>query len=196
MNTADLIRNRALLPLLVVAASVFSVAAQELPAPDRSLTPPPAEMLRGFLTGIANEQLAERRAAIAKLRSPADVRKRQEYIRATLRRLMGGLPEERTPLNMRRTGTLDRGEYRVEKVVYESLPEFYVTASLYIPQTGSPPYPAVLQPVGHSQTAKARGLYQSLSISLVRNGFVVLTYDPIGQGERTIFHDPQTETSR
>ena len=154
MKTADSNRNRPpqwrLLPLLIFSISIFCGPAREEPAPDSSLTPPPAEMLRGFLTGIANEQLAERRAAIAEIRNPADVRRRQEYIRSTLRKLMGGLPEGRAPLNMRRTGALDRGEYRVEKVVYESLPEFYVTGSLYIPQTGSPPYPAVLQPVADS----------------------------------------------
>ncbi len=168
---------------------------QQLPQLSPTLSPPPREMLRNFLHDIARQQLASRRAAIAQIRTAADVQRRQAEVRAIVLKLMGGLPGERTPLNLRRTGALDRGDYRVEKVVYESLPNFYVTASLYIPKTGSPPYPAVLQPVGHSQTGKARGLYQSLSIGLVKNGFVVLTYDPIGQGERTIFYDERIQTS-
>jgi hypothetical protein len=103
--------------------------------------------------------------------------------------MMGGLPEGRTPLNLRKTGMIDRGDYRIEKIVYESLPNFYVTANLYVPQTGTPPYPAVLQPVGHSPAAKARAFYQNLGLGLVKNGFVVLTYDPTGQGERRIYYD-------
>lgn len=78
------------------------------------------------------------------------------------------------------------GDYRIEKIIYESLPRFYVTANLYVPQRGKPPYPAVLQPVGQSLTAKARAFYQTLGLGLVKNGFVVLTYDPVGQGERLL----------
>ena len=37
--------------------------------------------------------------------------------------------------------------------------------------------------------AKARASYQTLSLGLVKNGFVVLTYDPLGQGERRIYYD-------
>jgi cephalosporin-C deacetylase-like acetyl esterase len=106
------------------------------------------------------------------------------------------VPGERTPLNVKRTGRLDRGDYRVEKLIYESLPGFYVTASLYIPRSGRPPYPAVLQPLGHSMNAKAGEIYQSLSIGLAKYGFVVLTYDPIGQGERRIFWDSDIENSK
>ena len=155
-----------------------------------------ADMLRRYLMRIADEQLAARRAVIAQIRTGADVERRQTEVRAAILRMMGGLPTQRAPLNVQRTGTLERDGYRIEKVVYESLPKFYVTANLYIPTTGSGPFPAVLQPLGHSQTAKARGLYQSLSIGLATHGFVVLTYDPIGQGERTIFYDERTETSR
>ena len=151
--------------------------------------PPAPEMLREFLLKLADDQLAKRRAAVSALSTPQDIEQRQAYVRSTLLRLLGGLPEQRGPLNLRRTGTLDRGDYRVEKVVFESLPNFFVTGNLYIPKNGKPPYPAVLQPVGHSQNGKAGGGYQSLSIGLVKNGFVVLTYDPIGQGERTIFYN-------
>ncbi|HSO93319.1 MAG TPA: acetylxylan esterase, partial [Candidatus Dormibacteraeota bacterium] len=71
-----------------------------------------------------------------------------------------------------------------------------MTANLYIPQTGKPPYPAVLHPTGHSVQGKARAFYQTLSIGLVKSGFVVLTYDPLGQGERRLFYDPSLEDSK
>jgi cephalosporin-C deacetylase-like acetyl esterase len=72
----------------------------------------------------------------------------------------------------------------------------YVTANLYIPKTGKPPYPAVLQPTGHSTTAKNRAFYQTLAIGLAKQGFVVLTYDPLGQGERRLFYDAELEDSK
>jgi len=84
------------------------------------------------LTALAQQQFAARKAAIARIKTPADVRARQEYIRTKLLEEIGGLPA-RTPLNARVTGTFDRTGYRVEKLVYESQPRFYVTANLYIP---------------------------------------------------------------
>ena len=149
-----------------------------------------------WLESLAQKQLAKRREDIAQLRTPEEIRKRGAATRAKLLRWIGGLPEQRTPLNLRRTGTIDRDGYRVEKIIFESQPHFYVTATLHVPTTGKPPYPAVLQPTGHSLTAKARGLYQSLAIGLAKSGFVALTYDPLGQGERRIFFDKDLRDSK
>lgn len=110
--------------------------------------------------------------------------------------LMGGLPNERTPLNARVTGGFSRQGYRVEHVVFESLPGFRVTANLYIPSEGSGPFPAVLGAAGHSDIGKANGTYQAVWISLARRGYVVLAYDPPGQGERLEFFDKATGKSR
>ncbi len=146
-------------------------------------------MLRAYLQHIAMEQLDARKQRIAAIRTPAQLEQRKTEVRSQLLAMMGGLPAARTPLNLRKTGVLPRDGYRVEKVIYESLPNFYVTANLYIPETGKPPYPAILHPTGHSLSAKARAFYQNISLGLVKNGFVVLTYDPTGQGERRIFYD-------
>ena len=148
-----------------------------------------AQALYPWLEAIAQRQLAERKQTVAALRTPEEIRARARQVRANLTRWIGGLPSERTPLNVQRTGVIEHPDYRVEKLVFESQPRFFVTANLYIPKTGRGPFPAVLQPTGHSLTAKARELYQSLSIGLVKYGFVVLTYDPLGQGERRIFFD-------
>jgi cephalosporin-C deacetylase-like acetyl esterase len=169
--------------------------AQELPRLDASFSPPPQKMLQAFLQKIADEQLAARRTRIEAITTPEQVRARQKEIRRILLDSIGGLPPERTPLKLRRTGSLDRGDYRVDKIIYESQPGFYITANLYVPQTGASRYPAVLHPLGHSLTGKSRAFYQTISIGLVRQGFVVLTYDPIGQGERRIFFDGQIEDS-
>ncbi len=159
-------------------------------------SPPPSSLVYAFFERLAKEQLAARRSAIGRIGSQTEAEARGQWARDTLRRLMGGLPEERTPLNLQRRGQVDRGAYRLEKIAFESQPRFFVTANLYIPQIGRPPYPAVLQPTGHSLTAKSRELYQRLSIGLAHYGFVVLTYDPLGQGERRIFYDAELRDSK
>lgn len=156
----------------------------------------PADPVRGYLERLALDQLAQRDAAVAKLSTRAQWDGRRAYVRETFLKMMGGLPAGRAPLNIRRTGVLDRGTYRVDKIIFESLPGMYVTGNLYIPQTGKPPYPAVLQPTGHSTTAKNRAFYQTLAIGLAKQGFVVLTYDPLGQGERRVFYDADLEDSK
>src|SRR5262245_31972336 len=80
---------------------------------------PPRRMLRAFLHAEAGKHFDARRAAVAALKTPEDVRQRQQRLRADLVRALGGFPEK-TPLNARVVGTEQRDGYRIEKVVYES----------------------------------------------------------------------------
>src|ERR1041384_6045924 len=101
---------------------------------------------------------------------------------------LGGRPE-RTPLNARVIGTLDRGDHRIERIIFESRPGFYVTANLYLPKGGKAPYPGILFPLGHERGAKAHQALQRVLAGLARRGFVCLAWDPIGQGERIQMYD-------
>ncbi len=141
-------------------------------------------MVDRYLTEAAREQWTARAAKIAAMRTPADVQTRQEYIREKVLNALGGFPKTKTPLNARITGTLEREGYRVDKLIYESLPGYFVTANLYVPASGSGPFPAVLGTAGHSTGGKAYDVYQRTFISLAKRGFIVLAYDPPGQGER------------
>ncbi|MFO0865729.1 MAG: acetylxylan esterase [Gemmataceae bacterium] len=141
-----------------------------------------AQGLHEALRTEAKKHFDARRAELAKLKTPDDVRKRQEAIRAKFLESLGGFPEK-TPLNAKVTGTLKADGYRVEKVVYESRPNHHVTGVAYVPD-GKGPFPGVLIPCGHSANGKAAEAYQRVSILLAKHGFVVLCYDPIGQGER------------
>lgn len=109
---------------------------------------------------------------------------------------IGGLPipdgEPRPPLHAEITGTLDRGGFTIEKLVYQSLPEVYVTAAVYVPKNLSGPAPAVLLVCGHHESAKAAPEYQEICIDLANNGFVVLAMDPPGQGERWQYWESET----
>lgn len=119
-----------------------------------------------------------------------------EEIRSKMAEMIGGLPEARGPLNAKVTGGFVRPGYRVENVVFDSLPGFRVTANLYIPTTGAGPFPAVLGVAGHSNNGKASATYQHAWISLARRGYVVLAYDPPGQGERLEYYDPELGRGR
>jgi cephalosporin-C deacetylase-like acetyl esterase len=121
--------------------------------------------------------------------SAADWRVRRPQVEQAVRKALGleRLPE-RTPLNARIAGSLDRGDYILENILFESRPGFPVTGNLYRPK--SPPaarMPAVLCPIGHIIAQGRRDTeVQSRSIKLARMGFVVLAYDAIGHGERNL----------
>ena len=177
---------------------MFSASAESDPA---SATPHPAHSDRNFwvdwpayLTAEMNQARKRRLAELASIHSTAQLQERIAMVRSKLWDLVGGMPE-RTPLNPRVTGTIDLGAYRIENVVFESFPNVYVTANLYIPAAGKSPYPAILAPVGHSENGKAYHYYQHLYQNLARQGYVVLSYDPFGQGERLQYINPQTGRS-
>ena len=149
------------------------------------------DMVSSYLTGIARTQWEARAALAARIRTPAEVAARQVYIRAKMMQEIGGFPE-RTPLHARITGTLEGDGYRVEKLIFESQPHRYVTANVYVPAGGSAPYAAVLGTAGHSDYGKAFEPYERAWIALARRGFVVLAYDPPGQGERLEYFDAAT----
>ena len=153
-------------------------------------------MTEAHLTRLAEKHWKERAARVAAISTKEEVTARQKYIREKILDGIGELPTERTPLNARVTGTLDRKGYRIEKVIFESLPGFKVTAALFMPTTGKPPYPAVLGVAGHSDTGKAHPLYQTAWAAMAMRGFAVLAYDPPGQGERSEYWDSVTQRSR
>lgn len=147
------------------------------------------------LTDKMNQTRNKRIADLEAIDSVAEVQERITMIRSKLWELIGG-PLEKTPLNPQITGQVERGQYKIEKVIFESIPQVYVTANLYIPTSRKPPFPAILAPVGHTRNGKAYHTYQYLYQNLARQGYVVLAYDPIGQGERLQYLDPTTGRSR
>ena len=145
------------------------------------------------IAGLAERYLLQREETVAGLKSLEEWKNYLKNLQTTLDSRIGEF--KKTPLNIHITGTLDRPNFRVEKVVFESLPGFYVTGCLFIPKNGKKPFPAVLYAVGHSPNSFRRELYQQNILNLVNKGFVVFTYDPIGQGERIQYPDTIINTS-
>src|SRR5215467_14021455 len=90
-------------------------------------------------------------------------------------------------LQARAIGVIQRDGYHIEKIVYQTLPGTLVAAHVYMPDVLSRPAPAILFYNGHWwPDAKTRPDFQAFCINMARLGFVVLTFDPFGQGERGI----------
>ncbi len=126
---------------------------------------------------------AERTRELTALKTREDALAYQAKLRQAIARSFGPKPKQ-VPLALEYTGTLQLDGYRIEKLRFQSRPDFWVTANLYLPDQLEQPAPAVLGACGHSELGKAAPVYQDFCIRLVRNGFVVLIYDPIQQGER------------
>ncbi|MFB3785020.1 MAG: alpha/beta hydrolase family protein [bacterium] len=109
-------------------------------------------------------------------------------VREKIQACFGPFPEK-TPLNPRITGVVERGAYAIEKVIFESRPGFLVTANLYLPKGRTAPAPGVVGVCGHSSNGKAYKEYQGFAQGLARLGYAVLIFDPIGQGERLQYPD-------
>lgn len=141
-----------------------------------------------WMDQIAQRQLDQRDIAIGQIKTMAEAQRRQTWARQKLIELMGGLPDYKGPLNARITGRIQAEGYVIEKVIFESLPGIYVTGNVYRPsQPGH--NPAILFQSGHTQEGKAEP--QLAAANLALKGFVVLCFDPIGQGERLQSFDRQ-----
>ena len=56
----------------------------------------------------------------------------------------------RTPLNVQITGRLDKGDYIIENIAFESMPKVYVTGNLYLPKNRKRPAPGIIYVCGHA----------------------------------------------
>jgi pimeloyl-ACP methyl ester carboxylesterase len=172
----------------VPPADAFRVLPQGS-APGPSITP-----YLKYQTELAWRQDDQRRKRWASLKTEKDLLQLQQEMRDHLLEMIGGRPTTKTPLNPQITGRIQMRGFHIEKLIFESLPGVYVTALVYAPDDGNKRYPAILVPSGHSENGKVH--YQSLCQRLVQLGYVVISWDPVGQGERSQFWDSKKAKSR
>jgi dienelactone hydrolase len=113
---------------------------------------------------------------------------RAAFLRKQILASAGLLPmPEKRPLNAQVFGKLERDGYTVEKVLLETLPGFYLGGNLYRPRGQQGPFPGVVSPHGHWAYGRLENTalvsVPGRSISLARQGYVVFTYDMIGQND-------------
>ncbi len=149
--------------------------------------------LQDYIADLAKANLVEHRRAVAQLRDADAILARGRKVRRILAQVMGlsKLPP-RTPLKAKTVRTLHREGYEIEHVIFESRPQVFVTANLYLPTGVARPVPAVTWLCGHSLNGKAYKNYQNGAVQLARKGLAVLIADPAGQGERDEYVDIAT----
>ena len=192
--------KRSLILGLCAACASWAAAADEPPADAFRIFSPAAKaapVITPYLqyqTEMAWLQDDERRKEWSGIETEQDLLAVQRHAEEHLLAMLGGLPSERTPLHPRITGKIQMDGFRIEKLIFESLPGVYVPALVYVPEDGRDKHPAILVPAGHAENGKVH--YQALCQRLVQRGYVVIAWDPVGQGERSQFWDAKGGKSR
>ena len=133
-----------------------------------------------YLMRDVHQQYADRQEEIGKdLQSKEAIFRYREELRKRYKTILGDFPEKQN-LNARVLKSSQQKGFRVETIIFESLPKRYVTANLYLPD-GKGSFPASLELCGHGMGGK---LGSAEAVLMALNGIAVLVVDPIGQGER------------
>jgi cephalosporin-C deacetylase-like acetyl esterase len=146
--------------------------------------------LDGYLDSIAADYIASRGAKVTAIQTRAQAEDRQALVRKKITSLIGTLPQ-RTALNVKLMGVAQADGFCIQKLILDSQPGFHIPALLYLPggHQAAQKLPAILISPGHAANGKVSD-YTSAAI-FARNGFIVLSYDPIGQGERLQYPNPK-----
>ncbi len=112
-----------------------------------------------------------------------------------LREMLGLDPmPARGDLHARITGTVERPDFVVEKLLFQSSPGLYVTANLYRPKVVEGRLPAILYVCGHAKVEKdgviygCKAHYQHHAAWFAANGYVCLVLDTLQLGELPGLH--------
>ncbi len=154
----------------------------------------PGSLMMNHLTRQALRYYKIRDEEIAKLKTRSDWQKRQQAVRDKLKVIFGTIPKKGA-LNPEITGIVQKEGYRIEKIIYECTPGYYVTGCLYIPGNINGKAPAILYLIGHDQPAFREQYYQVIITNLVKKGMIVFAIDPPGQGEHVQYYDPKVKFS-
>ncbi len=160
---------------LLFSVFALSTLAQETPR-DRHA------MATNHLKRVAAE-ISER--SLNEIQSLADWKRSRSTYQSQLLYMLGLDPlPERSPLQAEITGRIERESYRIEKVVFQSLPGLYVTGNFYLPKGASGPLPTILYLCGHApHPLGAKFNYQDRIAWYVANGFACLILDTLEFGE-------------
>lgn len=95
---------------------------------------------------------------------------------------------EKTPLDAKIFGRVEREGYSVEEVVLQTMPGFYLVGNLYRPLgQGDGPFPAMLNPHGHWSNGRlvdnADGSIAARCVNFAKRGIVAFAYDMVGYND-------------
>lgn len=175
--------KRSLFLLVSVAVAFFAAAA----VADEPTQKPGDEQLSAYFRA---ETAKLRDSCLVEIKTLDDWNAKKSEYRRQLFEMLGLDPlPERTDLKATITGRVERDDFVVEKLHFQSRPGLYVTANLYLPKKIDKPCPTVLYLCGHGKVAK-NGVsygnkvhYQHHAIWFARHGYVCLVLDTLQLGE-------------
>ncbi len=158
-----------------------------LNAPGQEATAGRQEAATNRLREVAAEISAR---ALQDIHTLEDMQRARPELRRQLLDMLGLDPlPERTPMQVKITGTLDRPLYRIEKIVFQSLPGLYVTGNFYVPSDATQPLPTILYLCGHRpDPLGAKVGYQDRAAWFAAHGFACLILDTLEFGEVAGIH--------
>ncbi|MFC2125420.1 hypothetical protein ACFLU5_11480, partial [Bacteroidota bacterium] len=162
---------------------LISACQQGTEVPDQTQSDPAASNnIRQYLLRVAGEISDNAVTDIQSLEEWNKVRpEKHEQFKEMISLVDVPLKGERPPLNVQMVETIQQDGFRIEKLYYESLPDLYVPADLYIPDNITEPTAGILYVCGHSRTQKVR--YQGHPRRFAQLGFVCLIIETIQWNE-------------
>jgi len=145
--------------------------------------------LMSYFDALNTDYVIRRKERLNAVRTREDALEYIKEVKASFKACLGEMPAKNEGVNAKVVDTLDKGDFYIDKVLIESLPGYFLTANYYYPKNISKKCPAILHLLGHSQNGKAFHVYVAFCVEAVLNGFCVLTFDPLGQGERKMYSE-------
>lgn len=193
MRRSNIGRAACVATLLLASGAVpGATLAQEAPVVATAPQTTGRDRVTAWLTELARQQTADRATTMAAITTPHDARVRQVRVRALLSEMIE-FESAAGPVVSTTAGVVHDDGFDIEKVWYESLPGYRVTADVYVPN-GDGPFPAIVVQPGHGVDGKI-GNY-GFAANFARAGFVVLALDIVGEGERIQHFDPEIGASK
>jgi cephalosporin-C deacetylase-like acetyl esterase len=148
--------------------------------------------MHDYLNEIGYRLLDQRAKRVAAIESKEQAISRREEVRRQIMALVGGIPATTGPVNLRLFDSIKEDGFTIENIAYESCPEYWVTANVYVP-AGKGPFPAMIIAPGHGA---GKASQYAWAANFVRAGILVLSIDPMGQGERMQHWDDELGKSK
>lgn len=145
-----------------------------------------------FFDRINTDYLIKRKLRFNTVQTRDEALAYADEVRASFAECLGGL-QGFGPVRAEVVRTVDKGRYLIDNVLVEALPGYYLNASFYYQKDAKRPAPAILFLCGHAPEGKAYPIYASFCVEAVLNGFCVLTFDPVGHGERRMYDSRDSE---
>jgi len=175
-------------PIVAAVLLLTGTSAMSQSAKPAAPATPGDEILRRYIFQEAKRLDA---AYLEGIKTPEDWRNRRDRYRREFLDMIGLQPvPERTPLKATVTGTVERDDFVVEKLHFQSRPHLYVTANLYRPVEAAGKLPAVLYVCGHAYRKRNgnKTAYQHHGIWFATHGYVCLVIDSLQLGEIAGIH--------